>query len=233
MILFFDTETTGLPKRRNAPLHDTDNWPRMVQLAWIQYDEKQKVKNKSSLIIKPVGFRIPKDASDIHGISHERALREGVPLKDALYEFEKAIRNSELLVAHNFQFDYPVIYTEFLRSGISHQLANKKNFCTMMSTKNLLRIPHPKIRNDYKWPKLEELHRWLFREGFDNAHDAATDVEITAKCFWELHKRKLIQIHGVISEKPNYIHDLKTGKNTNHKIKAKSFFELLKKYFNF
>ena len=30
--LFFDTETTGLPKNYNAPITDTDNWPRLVQL---------------------------------------------------------------------------------------------------------------------------------------------------------------------------------------------------------
>ena len=36
MYLFFDTETTGLPRRWNAPVTDVDNWPRLVQLAWIE-----------------------------------------------------------------------------------------------------------------------------------------------------------------------------------------------------
>ena len=27
MFLFFDTETTGLPQRWNAPVTDVDNWP--------------------------------------------------------------------------------------------------------------------------------------------------------------------------------------------------------------
>ncbi|PJB57251.1 MAG: 3'-5' exonuclease, partial [Bacteroidetes bacterium CG_4_9_14_3_um_filter_41_19] len=34
MFLIFDTETTGLPQRYDAPLTDFDNWPRMIQLAW-------------------------------------------------------------------------------------------------------------------------------------------------------------------------------------------------------
>ena len=40
MYLFFDTETTGLPKRWNAPVTDLENWPRLVQLAWIMYDDR-------------------------------------------------------------------------------------------------------------------------------------------------------------------------------------------------
>jgi hypothetical protein len=40
----------------------------------------------------------------------------------------------------------------------------------------------------YKWPELSELHQKLFQTGFDEAHDAAVDIEITAKCFWELKR---------------------------------------------
>lgn len=35
--LFIDTETTGLPKEYDAPYTDIDNWPRLVQLAWIVF----------------------------------------------------------------------------------------------------------------------------------------------------------------------------------------------------
>ena len=34
MYLFFDTETTGLPKRWNAPVTDLENWPRSFAGAW-------------------------------------------------------------------------------------------------------------------------------------------------------------------------------------------------------
>ena len=40
MYLVFDTETTGLPKKWNAPLSDSENWPRCVQLAWQLHDSK-------------------------------------------------------------------------------------------------------------------------------------------------------------------------------------------------
>ena len=39
MYLIFDTETTGLPKNWKAPITDTDNWPRCVQIAWQLHDE--------------------------------------------------------------------------------------------------------------------------------------------------------------------------------------------------
>ena len=38
MYLFFDTETTGLPRSWKAPITDSNNWPRLVQIAWLVFD---------------------------------------------------------------------------------------------------------------------------------------------------------------------------------------------------
>ena len=43
-----------------------------------------------------------------------------------------------------------------------------------------------------KWPKLKELHIKLFGSSFANAHSALIDAKITAKCFLELKRRKII-----------------------------------------
>ena len=43
MYLIFDTETTGLPKRWGAPISDTDNWPRCIQIAWQLHDDMGKL----------------------------------------------------------------------------------------------------------------------------------------------------------------------------------------------
>jgi hypothetical protein len=40
----------------------------------------------------------------------------------------------------------------------------------------------------YKFPKLSELHYKLFRTGFEEAHNAAVDIQATTKCFWELKR---------------------------------------------
>ncbi|HET7116363.1 MAG TPA: hypothetical protein VFI29_07720 [Hanamia sp.] len=38
------------------------------------------------------------------------------------------------------------------------------------------------------WPRLSELHYKLFRTGFEETHNAAVDITVTAKCFWKLKK---------------------------------------------
>ena len=68
MYLFFDTETTGLPKNWNAPITDLNNWPRLVQLAYLCYDNEGNELSRGDFIVKPEGFTIPRDASRIHGI---------------------------------------------------------------------------------------------------------------------------------------------------------------------
>jgi len=71
MYLIFDTETTGLPKKWNAPITDTDNWPRCVQLAWQIHDDMGKCVSHQDYLIIPEGYNIPYDAEQIHGISTE------------------------------------------------------------------------------------------------------------------------------------------------------------------
>ena len=77
MFLVFDTETTGLPKKWNAPVSDIDNWPRCVQLAWQLHDVKGKLISNHSYLITPQDFNIPFESEKIHGISTDLALKIG------------------------------------------------------------------------------------------------------------------------------------------------------------
>lgn len=185
MYLFFDTETTGLPKSWKAPVTDLNNWPRLVQLAYLFYDESGKKITGGDVIIKPNGFTIPLESSKIHGITTERAEREGKPILEVLHDFQSLISEANYLVAHNMSFDEKIVGAEFLRNGMSDTVAAKNRICTMLSTTNFCQLVGP---YGYKWPKLQELHYTLFREGFEEAHNAAVDIEITAKCFWELRR---------------------------------------------
>jgi hypothetical protein len=54
----FDTETTGLPKRWDAPITDTDNWPRCIQIAWQLHDDMGKLIEHQDYLVKPDGFNI-------------------------------------------------------------------------------------------------------------------------------------------------------------------------------
>lgn len=185
MYLFFDTETTGLPKSWKAPVTDLNNWPRMIQLAYLIYDRDGNLIAERNHIIKPSGFTIPSDASKIHGITTERALMEGNDLKAVLEEFREFVDESSCLIAHNMSFDEKIVGAELLRNRMPNCILSKKKICTMQATTDFCRIEGP---YGYKWPKLPELHFKLFGTDFEEAHNAFADINATAKCFWELKK---------------------------------------------
>ena len=193
MYLFFDTETTGLPRSWKAPESDLNNWPRLVQIAWLQYDTMEKQVSKNSYIIKPDGFSIPSDATKVHGISTQRAEKEGIVLKRVLNEFSSILNKSRFLVTHNMDFDKKVVGAEFLRIGIKNNLSEIQKICTMQLSTNFC-----KIRGGlygYKWPSLPELHMSLFKSPFEESHDALADATTCAKCFFELRKKGVININ--------------------------------------
>jgi DNA polymerase III epsilon subunit-like protein/ribosomal protein L37AE/L43A len=187
--LFFDTETTGVPRDWKAPLTNFDNWPRIVQLAWLIYDNNGTQILKNEFIIKPSGFEIPIEASNVHGITTEYALEHGTQIEDVLLKFEKHCEKSKYLIAHNINFDSKVTSSEYLRILSRNPISKLEKMCTMESSTNYCKIPGD---YGYKWPKLSELHVKLFGVDFEGAHDALADIEATAKCFWEMRKLKLI-----------------------------------------
>lgn len=195
MHLFVDTETTGLPKNYGAPASDSNNWPRIVQIAMVLCDDSGKEFASANFIIKPNGFTIPAEVSAIHGITHERAEKEGLPIENALQVFSSFLRMAESLIAHNFSFDDRIIAAEFYRISAQEEYykkikSDKKTLCTMMAATQYCQFPGK--NGGYKWPKLEELHQKLFGESFSGAHDAMNDIRACAKCFFEMKKLNLI-----------------------------------------
>ncbi len=189
MYLFFDTETTGLPKNYKAPVTDTNNWPRMVQLAWHIYNKDGIMIESSDYIIKPEGYIIPKEVSKLHGISTERAISEGHELQLVLEQFNDKISKTEFLVAHNMAFDEKIVGAEFVRKNIESKILKKKRICTMQASVDYCQIPG---NYGYKWPKLSELHKILFGKDFTDAHNASVDIAATARCFWKLKELGVI-----------------------------------------
>lgn len=195
-ILFFDTETTGLPPKGmyNASPARTDIWPRLVQIAWIVTNEDGKILKRRSEIIYPDGFTIPQEATDIHGITTERAKRDGKPLREVLDEFAKDLANAKQVVCHNVEFDQHIVGAELYRMNMDYDaLMDKPSLCTMLSSTNFCAIPNPNGYDDYKWPKLSELYHKLFNKDFENAHDALADITATKDCFFELKRRGVIK----------------------------------------
>jgi DNA polymerase-3 subunit alpha len=193
MYLIFDTETTGLPANYNAPVTDTDNWPRMVQLAWECHDGSGKLMEAWSYIIKPEGFTIPFAAEKVHGISTEKAISAGVDLDYVLQEFEVFLDKAVVVIGHNIEFDLKIVGAEHVRMGFQSRLPGLSWFCTKEESTEFCALPGGK-GGKYKWPTLAELYEKLFFESFDEAHNAGADVAATARCFFEMLRRDLINL---------------------------------------
>lgn len=193
MHLFFDTETTGLPANWKAPSSAINNWPRMVQIAWVLTDDAGAPLETYSAIIRPEGYVIPREASDIHRVTQARALAEGLPLAEVLAAFSATMAKAKQLVAHNMAFDEMILGCEFYRLTGKDPLKRKPKACTMKNDAIIAWAAIPPLRyGAYKWPKLEQLHHKLFRVGVPDAHDALVDVEATVRCYFGLRERGVI-----------------------------------------
>ncbi|MEN8745860.1 MAG: DNA polymerase III subunit alpha [Polaribacter sp.] len=194
MYLIFDTETTGLPKSWNAPITNTDNWPRCVQIAWQLHDEMGNVLEHNDFLIKPEGYNIPYDAERIHGISTELAEEQGIALAEGLVLFNEALEKTTFIVGQNVNFDLNIMGCEFHRLGVENKLSSLPvlDTCTE-KTALMCQIPGGR-GGKFKLPTLTELHTYLFGTGFGEAHNATADVEATTRCFLELIRlRKFTQ----------------------------------------
>lgn len=206
MYLIFDTETTGLPKSWAAPISDTDNWPRCIQIAWQLHDEMGNLVEHQDYLINPEGFNIPYDAERIHGISTELAQQNGIQLKEMLEKFNIALSKAKYIVGQNVGFDVNIMGCEFYRMGIDSQMSKIPilDTCTEV-TASLLKLPGGR-GGKYKLPTLTELHQYLFNEPFAEAHNATADVEATTRCFLELIRTEVFSKEELDVE-PEYFED--------------------------
>lgn len=206
MYLIFDTETTGLPKSWAAPISDTDNWPRCVQIAWQLHDDMGNLVEHQDYLINPEGFNIPYDAERIHGISTELAQQQGIQLKEMLDKFNIALSKAKYIVGQNVGFDINIMGCEFYRMGITSPMSQMPvlDTCTEF-TASLLKLPGGR-GGKFKLPTLTELHQYLFNEPFAEAHNATADVEATTRCFLELIRTEFFTKEELDVE-PEYFED--------------------------
>ncbi len=230
MFLIFDTETTGLPLRDDAPLTDLDNWPRAVQIAWQLHNLDGTLVEVKNYVIKPDGFDIPFNASKVHGITTEVAEHYGVQLQEAMADFSEAVKKSTYSVGHNIKFDENVLGAEYLRMGKENLLADKPSIDTGEETKAYCKLPGGK-GGGFKMPKLQELYEILFESKFKEAHNAAADVEATSRAFLEL-----IRLNVYTDERLDFTPENRAEFNKQHPetvksigLKVDSFKELARK----
>jgi len=197
-ILFFDTETSNFIKKALPADHPDQAWT--VQIGALLTDLENNEIDKLNVIIKANGREMNHYAEEVHGISVERADEEGIEEKDAAEQFGLLLRQANLVVGHNFDFDWK--YAQHLLERNMDTLSDEArsafyldlpNQCTMKDKKIVKFCGLKNKANRPKWPKLIELYKILFGEGFEDAHDAFADITATAKCYFELLKRGIIE----------------------------------------
>ena len=186
MFLFFDTETTGLPVEGG---HTNPAQPRLVQIAAILTDPQFKVRGMLYSLVRPEGFEIPVEASNIHGITTEIALAQGMTLRAVLYYFLRMYSKSTRVIAHNLDYDKLVMRAEYHRLG-ADDLVPKAEYCTMKAATPILKLPKTNGKAGFKWPKVKECLKFFFNEEEpEGAHDALVDTQSLIRIYRAIVER--------------------------------------------
>lgn len=195
-LIFIDTETTGLPVSWHIPPSRYEHWPNIVEVAWIITDYYGNEIENQRYIIKPEGWVIPTAASRLHKITTKKAEKEGENILVVLDLLEKKIKESNVIIAHNIEFDLQVIEAEYHRYKLNPAFILKKDvFCTMKQFTDYCAIVNRKSYN-YKYPKLSELHEKVMGTTLINAHTALSDVYATMFCFFKLKEQKVFELES-------------------------------------
>jgi DNA polymerase III subunit epsilon len=198
MILFYDTETSGLPNKRQ--LHNLDVQPHIMQLAFSLYDdERRPVLEVSTYLTIPDHASISPEALTTHGIERKKANQYGMNPDAALRLLGWAARKAELAVAHNEKFDLQLLEFAALRLSTKSPLAEIKTLCTMEATIGIIKMPPTEAMikwghgDKFKPPKLTECWTHFFGEELSGAHDALVDTRGCARVYYHLLDNGLIE----------------------------------------
>lgn len=192
MYLLFAVNANGKPKSWKADASETFNWPRLIQIAWLVYDEKKVLLDNQEILIQPEGFEIYPESERYHGISTAIAKADGIPLEDGLKKFIAAVDKAEYCVAHNLKLAKNTITAECTRSSIEHNFNRSEFFSLMEESTFFCKIPAPGGR--FKWPNLMELFQKCFGKKYGGAGNAKEDVKAMAFCFFKLLEIRAIEM---------------------------------------
>ena len=183
-----DVATNALTPRCKASPADFTAWPRLVSLSWTFYSlTGEKIRNENHVIM-PRDFTIPAETTRFHGVTMNRALKRGIPLRLVLRRFANEIinRQPKLVVAHNIEPDIATLNAEYMRQCLPLPFEGITTFCTMQMTTDLCRLPGR--YGGFKWPALGELNIFLFGEPIFNSNSTDVKVRALGKIFFALQQ---------------------------------------------
>lgn len=191
--LFIDIETSGLPMYELGKLPHYKNLIkyencRILEICIVLFVDK-KLKTFFHKIIN-VDFNI--ENSIIHGITNDISKEKGSLFKDIYIEILDLINESNIIISHNVMFDISCLFSELYRIDNSIDFIkifkSKLIICTMLSSINVCKLPHLYSFDTYKYPKLDDLYDFFFKNQRINKHTAKFDTLDLIKCYNELCK---------------------------------------------
>lgn len=197
MLLFFDTETTGLIKYTEygrANLEDPSQ-PRVCALAASLTDTDGKVIDEMDVLIKPDGWVIEPGAAAINGLTLERLEAEGIPSRVALDRFNELKAQCKLRIAANVSFDKQMMWIEAHRNGVPHDSEGKDELCVLQLATPYAKVPYAGGKKGYKRPKLSEAYRAIIGKEMPNSHSAMGDVRACQEIYFAIMER--MRLDGV------------------------------------
>lgn len=194
--LFYDTETTGLPLFKESS--DDPRQPHIVQLGVKVVDMiTRKTLQAVDIIVRPNGWDIPKEASDVHGITTEMAYDLGIP-EEAVTEIMLELWRPEaprLRIGHNEPFDARIMRIA-LKRFFGEQMADDwkagQAECTMRMATPIMQLPPTdKMRRagfggKPKQANLAEAYEFFTGRKLNGAHNAMIDVDGCMDVFWAI-----------------------------------------------
>lgn len=161
-LAFFDLETTGISTV-------TD---RIVELAIIKImpDGNRIIKRK---LINPL-MPIPKEASDIHGITDEM-VKDAPSFKMVANEIKQFLDPCDLAGYNSNKFDIPMLVEEFFRCDLKFEINGRK----MVDVQKIFHMMEQRT--------LGAAYKFYCNKTLENAHSAEADATAT----WEVLEAQL------------------------------------------
>ena len=161
-LVFIDLETTGT----NIAID------RVIEIAIVKIlpDRTRHVKHK---LINPQ-MPIPKSSTDIHGITDEK-VKDAPIFKEVANELKQFIDNADLSGYNSNRFDIPLLMEEFLRAGISIDMANRR----MLDVQTIFHMMEKRT--------LAAAYKFYCEKDLQDAHSAEADASAT----WEILEAQL------------------------------------------
>lgn len=182
MTLLFSTETTGDPIVPYPPIQETQNWPRLIRLAWV-------VCNDDGQLVRGFSFTIsPEHLGDEAGLLTSSELQDlktkGHPLEKIVKKFLDDYDVCQTMVAHDLGRHYGVLAAEAIRVGARAKTRIEKKLCTKTQI--------DEIYPDDQSKEVADLWFALFGNQITPGFDIMVDLKFLVDIYSELKFRSIL-----------------------------------------